>query len=499
MHRLLARQLRKTGPRPRAPAVRPRGVARLPRARRAVVPPGGRGPVPAGALHGHALAGDAGAPRHHLPQPGRARRARPRGDRGRRGRGRRGDLRPGGARGGRTARVRRRAGAALRGLQRGGGRLVGDDRAPGRGRRRHGPPVAGRRRRRRARLPLRGRRLRHRPDGDGRSVRPRPRPARPARAPGRAHPRQRPPVGHRGRGDRRAGRPLPDGRPLRDRVRRPDRPRDLQRRGPQAARDPGRHRLAHRAGQPPGLPGAADRRHRAGRCATGRRCALLVLDLDGFKAVNDSLGHQAGDAVLVALADRMRAAAREGDLLARVGGEEFAWLLPETDARRRAGGRRAAAHQHRRAAAGPVRGPDRLAGPVRPGHRGGRPRRALPPGGRRALLGQAQRPQHERDVLAGGGRRDVARAAGPARGAGAVAGRDPGAGAGGQRPRHQHPRALRPGGGALRDARRASWAGTASASRCCARRRSCTTSARSGFRTRSCSSAARSRPRSTSA
>jgi diguanylate cyclase (GGDEF)-like protein len=54
-----------------------------------------------------------------------------------------------------------------------------------------------------------------------------------------------------------------------------------------------------------------------------RRVAMLYLDIDGFKAVNDSLGHTAGDALLRALARALRESIREGDLLTRVGGDEF--------------------------------------------------------------------------------------------------------------------------------------------------------------------------------
>jgi len=55
--------------------------------------------------------------------------------------------------------------------------------------------------------------------------------------------------------------------------------------------------------------------------------ALLLIDLDDFKTINDTLGHTVGDAVLVALAERLRAAVRPSDVVARLGGDEFAILL----------------------------------------------------------------------------------------------------------------------------------------------------------------------------
>ena len=60
-----------------------------------------------------------------------------------------------------------------------------------------------------------------------------------------------------------------------------------------------------------------------------QRVAVLLLDLDYFKTINDSFGHAAGDALLVQAGNRMRSTLRESDLLARLGGDEFAVLLTE--------------------------------------------------------------------------------------------------------------------------------------------------------------------------
>jgi diguanylate cyclase (GGDEF)-like protein len=61
-----------------------------------------------------------------------------------------------------------------------------------------------------------------------------------------------------------------------------------------------------------------------------RRLALVVFDIDDFKAINDRIGHLAGDAVLAAVAERVHSVVRGADIACRVGGDEFAVILPES-------------------------------------------------------------------------------------------------------------------------------------------------------------------------
>ena len=88
------------------------------------------------------------------------------------------------------------------------------------------------------------------------------------------------------------------------------------------------------------LTGLPNRVLLADRCANALRMAhraqgsvaLMFLDLDHFKTINDSLGHRVGDAVLMQLASRLRAVVREQDTVSRLGGDEFIILMPETHA-----------------------------------------------------------------------------------------------------------------------------------------------------------------------
>jgi diguanylate cyclase (GGDEF)-like protein/PAS domain S-box-containing protein len=93
--------------------------------------------------------------------------------------------------------------------------------------------------------------------------------------------------------------------------------------------------LAHRAQHDPltELPNRTLLRERLEQALARREhmrnsTAVLILDLDGFKAVNDSFGHRAGDELLQQLAARWRSVVRDGDTLARIGGDEFGLVLP---------------------------------------------------------------------------------------------------------------------------------------------------------------------------
>jgi diguanylate cyclase len=120
---------------------------------------------------------------------------------------------------------------------------------------------------------------------------------------------------------------------------------ERERREADAARDEAR-RLSHHASEAAqraerdpltGLGNRAFLARRAAELAADKRSrplALAMLDLDGFKAVNDERGHAAGDALLIHLAQVLRHALRSDDVLCRIGGDEFVLLLPRTGAER---------------------------------------------------------------------------------------------------------------------------------------------------------------------
>ena len=156
----------------------------------------------------------------------------------------------------------------------------------------------------------------------------------------------------------------------------------------------------------------------------GPKGAAIVLDLDHFKTINDTLGHSAGDELIVRVAHSLRSRLRESDVLARLGGDEFAILLPEASPDEADGARRRGAR--RRAHAGR---PDRhRVHPLGDGEPRYRAVRLRPPAHGRG----GARQRRPRDVRRQGGRPRPARRlrrararGGPARGAHVVGGHDP--------------------------------------------------------------------------
>ena len=99
--------------------------------------------------------------------------------------------------------------------------------------------------------------------------------------------------------------------------------------------------IQHRLARTDALTGMPNRRYVEevieGECARaerqGRRLSVAMVDVDGLKAVNDQYGHDAGDELLVQLAQIARRSCRRGDVVGRYGGDEFLFVLPESDLR----------------------------------------------------------------------------------------------------------------------------------------------------------------------
>ena len=145
----------------------------------------------------------------------------------------------------------------------------------------------------------------------------------------------------------------------------------------------------------------AEEVHRAGRY--GQRFALVVLDVDGFKALNDRYGHFVGDLALEAIGDVLRATLRRSDSAFRLGGDEFALILEDAGVQEATAGRRPHRRRHRRR---PGRRRPPAARILRRRHRRrGARSRGAPAGRRRGhVRGQARR--RRRALRGGHGRLD---------------------------------------------------------------------------------------------